>query len=484
MAKSGFNLIGGVRKVTPAQAPGGSISVNAATAPGRGLESVGGSIRQVAEQVGGEFIRRSAQARTTGILVEADTAMINAETEFETWKQTNPDETTWAKKWKESTDTLNKTFADKKMTIQGRAALNTKLTAWSERSTVRVRAQEATATNTRARSQIETGATEAYKRGAFEVGDDYIASAVDSGLMTLEEAAIFTAQGRNIADVALIEQTILDDPNKAVETLKDKNFVKSLFPEQRRVLLNRAKVADKNRQTGILNGFQERILAGEIIPKSEFEEAVKSKGITATQSKYLQDQQAGSDDYGDSLIKSLRIQEKIDAYKFGGGGNELLEAEIANDIEVMPKAFRSNLANQFLSRKNNTNKVHPSAIEAIKIKRKLGLFGETRNYTKALAGGEDALVGTPIDVEAAEQAYRIEYETRDDLEKFVSRNPDASLSDQLEFIDDITSVAVEPIEAEEVLEDGNFFFDYLFTPTALPRTIDKYRALFENGEEE
>lgn len=264
-------------------------------------------------------------------LTEASMAMNKAQMDFATFQQDNPDEKQWLPKWQEIQTSLQQQFNAAEVTPDAREHLNYRLSEWSTRGTISVQSQAFKQTGQRMEQSIDNaidsknfnGARQAVKdakdnnlvlpewadaknnqinnkekdtawnaylnqrenladpktRTADTISKLELALEVAKPSMTPEQYQKESDNLNDMKDEVFVYSEIQNNPERAIEMMKNKDFAPHLnAPQQREKMINyaRARIEDMQLQeqrsvmNGILNGSIQNMKQAEIImPRSD-----------------------------------------------------------------------------------------------------------------------------------------------------------------------------------------------------------------------
>ncbi len=158
---------------------------------GRAVAEAGGVLQAVAVQ--------KAKAKDYTDITTAKARMDDASTEFEIWKQKNPDPSTWGEGWNKHFAEVSKSvMADPNLSARARTEIGTLAMVTGRRDGLRVELDATKTIGQRAEATASVSADQAYNRGDREAGDAILADAVESGFMMADRAHSFMKAGEQV----------------------------------------------------------------------------------------------------------------------------------------------------------------------------------------------------------------------------------------------------------------------------------------------
>jgi len=409
--------------VAPAPYTGAEANANALMAPGAALVGLGQSVRQ-AGQVAEEFAMRKQHAVNTADVMDAGLKMEQASADYQNEMSRNQDEETWVPNWQKNIAKVKgQVLGDPKLAPVVREKLENQFKEFETSSTIQVTTQANVRTIQRQKGRLMNVADTMWQNGDFERGKIAIEAMQSAGLVNDDEAREILRKGEVKVDFNNANRGIATDPIATLDALSDatdggrwRNFT-ALDENQRESLRVEARRQVSAVRAETVNGLVDRRNAGEIIPGEELQDLVDGRKLTATQMKWiLQEQKRATNDPGVTKHFADLLRD-IDTYRKAPDDptNEKF-AELTARRMLLPPEMREE-AQRRLDKAANPSSDHQQTKLATGYIDDLlqgGYFGPLKQDT-----------GT---MDQAEKAYGQAIELKRDLERFVQANP-AALND-------------------------------------------------------
>lgn len=160
---------------------------------GRAVAEFGGVMQAYAQQ--------KAKAKDYTDITAAKARMDDAMTEFEIWKQKNPDPSTWAEGWNSHFAGVQKgVMADPNLSVKAREQITALGTTSGRSGGLRVELDAAKTIGQRAEATATVSADQAYNRGDRAAGDAILADAVGAGFLMSDRAHALSKAGESIVE--------------------------------------------------------------------------------------------------------------------------------------------------------------------------------------------------------------------------------------------------------------------------------------------
>ena len=124
---------------SPAQLNTGNQTVRTPNLPAVTNASIGKAVGDVSN-VMMDISEKAKRANDVTKLTEASLAMNQAQVDFATFQQENPDESKWLPKWQELQDSIKSRFDQEELTPDARLQLSDRFSSWGTRGTIMVQA--------------------------------------------------------------------------------------------------------------------------------------------------------------------------------------------------------------------------------------------------------------------------------------------------------------------------------------------------------
>lgn len=167
---------------SPAQLNTGNQTVRTPNLPAVTNASIGKAVGDVSN-VMMDISEKAKRVQDVTKLTEASLAMNQAQVDFATFQQENPDESKWLPKWQELQDSIKSRFDQEELTPDARLQLSDRFSSWGTRGTIMVQANAFKQTGQRMEQSIEN----AVKSKDFGTARQGVKDAVQSRLLLPEQ---------------------------------------------------------------------------------------------------------------------------------------------------------------------------------------------------------------------------------------------------------------------------------------------------------
>ena len=294
------------RLPTPAQIQTGNLTLKTPQLPAVTNAAIGEGLAKVG-QVAFDISEKAKRAQDVTHLTNASLAMQNAQLEFATFQQQNPDEKTWLPKWQELQGKIKTDFDNVELTPIARAELQDRLTNWSTRGTIAVQAEAFKQTGVRAEQSIQNAFNFGKQTGDFGPARQAVKDYQASGLPLPEHVDAF-----NLSIDAAEKQKATQDFDTRYRMARDANDGISMF-----------NLASEARQKNLISQAefeQADLLSQQVEEKNAFaqmavENPVEAKKKLSDKSIFrtLSDNdKAALANQADGILKDYQARERLD----------------------------------------------------------------------------------------------------------------------------------------------------------------------------
>ena len=226
----------------PQQLRTGNQTIQTPNLPAVTNASIGKALGDVSNVVM-DISEKAKRANDVTKLTEASLAMNNAQMDFATFQQENPDESKWLPKWQELQGSLKTQFDAAELTPDARLQLSERLSSWGTRGTIMVQANAFKQAGVRMDATVDLA-----KRQAVETGD---LSVVRQALETRRAAGF----GMKETDEVEYSQVLDAVKSKQIDSLKQQkaSYIQAANNGDKAAWLNLADTNDKLFELGALD---------------------------------------------------------------------------------------------------------------------------------------------------------------------------------------------------------------------------------------
>lgn len=165
----------------PQQLRTGNQTIQTPNLPAVTNASIGKALGDVSNVVM-DISEKAKRANDVTKLTEASLAMNQAQVDFATFQQENPDESKWLPKWQELQNSIKSRFDQEELTPDARLQLSDRFSSWGTRGTIMVQANAFKKAGERMDATVELAKNEAVKTGNLSLVTDAQKSRAAAGL--------------------------------------------------------------------------------------------------------------------------------------------------------------------------------------------------------------------------------------------------------------------------------------------------------------
>ena len=427
----------------------------AAMSSGRLLAGAGAAASDLFSQVG-QKIKENRQADA---VFKADLAMTKNMDNFRAQLKNMPDSNEWEKQHEQMVlATKNQVFADPNMDNETRKLLNNKLELWGTQTGGEVKMGQLLQQASNTKLHALTVAQSYANKGDINAAEAALNYAVDHHALTAEQKesefeSIKIDAYRNITD-ARINQQPIESVDYLKETSKDKNgdtikdkdglYVYKNLPEMsasdRIQLINKAEIAANKYRVQQTDSLMARMQSGEIIGDKEIDGLVKTRVIKASEAKYIKQERNRLTPDPNHELKYANILTEINQYNRQDDSKNEQFAHLSTQLLGFTAGEQQFLKQQLNKRYNEKPDSTESGSAAEKYVSTI--------YQKGLLGNTSMVKGKPVNEAQARNAAKALVTIGANLKQYLKQNPNASVQDQIEFID---SQAASPATVQSIL---------------------------------
>lgn len=441
---------------------GASMNGSALLAVGGAKAAVGEGAQRVADVLQ-EFSERKQAATNTADVVEAQAQMQKTQSAYQDDMTTNQDESTWVSGWQDQVKALKSTVLNGNLAPVVRRHLENQFTTFEGTSTTQIATQANVRSIQRQKARLMTVADDNWKGGDFVQGKQAIDAMVSAGLVNPDEAVSILEKGREKVDMANVNRGIGLDPIATYDALgeqteggKWKNFT-ALDENQRESLKVEARRATSAVRADTVNDLVDRRNGGEIIQVDELQKLVDSRKLTATQMKWiLQEQTRAKGDPGNLPAFSTLLSD-IDKYDKNADPTNEKFAELTGRRMALPPEMREEAQRRLDGKLKVDHQSVTGSRDVLEYVDKLldqGAFGPVKGEIEVKTPGKYFGTNTTkrkVGADDIEKAYGQAIELKRDLQRFLEANPKADSVQQRDYIDKLTRGKVNAQAATPLL---------------------------------
>lgn len=423
--------------------PGATVSSDALMAPARGAQAIAGAVGELGDRMA-DLAQRLQAAKNAATQADAERQMQQSFADYQNKLATSNDEEKWVPDWQAQ---LNQTkqgiFSGTNLPPEVRRNLEQRFLDFQQKTEVSVQTQATARTIERQTTKLQNAAEYMWRAGDYERGAVFIDQAAKAGLMTPEAADALKMKGGEIVDMSNVQSLILKYPSSASDWITAKNKDGSwenfshLTEQQRYEMVRRARVAASAERTATVQDFVERQQAGSLIPQDEIDRAVKANKLTATQGRWVMQNQRrlGRDpnlvtDYAETLREVDRYDPAQDPT------NERFAALHARMLQF-PEDWQQEVNRRLQKARNPTSDTARERDANAYIDRLYAsnMLGDIRDQPAKLPNGDpNPKEGEPFDKAAFLAANERVVHLKSQLAAFLAAHPKASPEEQTAFL--------------------------------------------------
>lgn len=412
---------------------------NMFAAEGRGLQQLGAGISDAA-QAGAQIALKFEHARFVSKSAEADRKVKTAWTAYQEQMATSPgkpDE--WVKGWN---DTYAKVSKDVDMTGLSKPAqmrLQEQMKAFQAESTASIGLQATKQSFKNGAAEITASASLDLKNGDIMGYERKINEGAAAGFFDPATQNKLLEQGKIDYDVEQANRAINDNPITAVDALEEKteggnwkNF-KNVSENQRLSLLTEAKRKTSTLRAETSQAVYERRGAGELIEPEELQLLVEKKLLTANQAKGIMQEQKRSGDDPAVIPRFSQALRDVSNYDPRKDPAKEQYAKLVQERGWFPGDMKQELEKQLNAqvKLSGDSTAGDTAVRSY-VNKMLddGVFGDIGKFPATDA----KRAGKIRDPQAYQKAYSTHVEITGALQDFMVKNPKATPTQQMEFV--------------------------------------------------
>lgn len=424
--------------------PGAYVSPEAASAPARALGSVARGLSDIAN-VSEQVVQRQQRLKNRADQLRVEQALKAEEEDFQTFLETEPDETKWLDASTGRVEEVSRQIAEMNLSPIVREEANLRIREWAENRRVQV-VNQAERYATRRHDKVLVAQMEAAaEQGDKATIDSIMDERVILGTVDQETAAQSRAQLHQKADMADLDTLLATDPQRAVEELQDPKNYPSLTPDVRLRMQKTARQEVKALHARTYQEFQARINTGDLPTPEQLQEAVEAGDLLSTQVPSLKRQiRGGNDPIQEAIFLDLR--RRAVAYKTSDDDEiETMRTDIEYESARLPEYLRSRVMDAL---NRSTRAGEDNALRRV-IFQEIETVHPIRRYTEATAkventrrkkkGLEEVYAGDYVDDTEAQMNVRLQAILQDGAEDYLARHPEASYDDVKAHLNGIES---------------------------------------------
>lgn len=398
-------------------------------AEGAGQVALGRQISQTASVMEG-FAQRLQAAKNEADLSAARTMMKKGSAAYEEEMQRNQDEDTWGDGWNRNSEQVAAEIMSKDLPPEVMDRLQIDIQDWQESGALRVRQAQTTRTIQRQKAKFANAADYAWSRGETAEGNLEIDKMLRHGLINDDEAGIMKSKGLEISETAQINDILRDNPQEAIDLLKDeteggkpRNF-KGIDSNRRLALLKEAETRLNLKRLETMDQIMEERLAGRIYGADELKELM----IKPTQAKWIMDEQTRRGEDPEIVAAGQELWKAIDEYDPVKDSTKKEGLELRYAIARQPPAVQE-LLKKVYDKKFNSSAYSSSNTEFFNQFDRMyeaGLFGSLRKLSN----------GAYADPDAAAKAGDLYFRFKVGFDEWANEKP-RSNEEKIAYIDSI-----------------------------------------------
>lgn len=439
-----FNVISGSeRPVTAAPAAGAERSLAGERAVLQGKGAIAQGVQDIGN-VAGNVALFTQRIKNRADQARVEQAIRQEEIDFDTWRDTEPDETKWVAEQAARSNRVKTQIAAMNMAPVVRAEAEQRLTAWAEDRTVIVNNQAERYATKRHDDVLVAEIANAAEQGDKDTIDALMEERVILGTVHESTAKVAKQQAYEKADIAMVTRTMQDDPRAAIEDLQAqtdggrwKNH-KDLSETARLSLLRSAKNALESLRAEHAQDIAEQIYRGNVSGIDQrLDYEVKTGGLTAETASNLRSFARGQRSSTDMAADGSRLwQAAIDLDPSAPDAIQQ-EMQIRAAAHALSPEVRDPILDTLNQRRSNTM---PPVVQQAYSLLERDYRAEVDTFTKqdvdALSRkeknayekrfGREPEAGLPKDPIKAQGASDRLFRYQDALRKFILANPKAT----------------------------------------------------------
>jgi hypothetical protein len=417
----------------------------AAMASGKMLAGIGSEATSLFSDVA----QKLQENKRSDAVFKADIAMTKNMDNFRADLKKNPNTATWEDDHQKMVQqTKNQIFSDPSLDNATRKILDQQVEKWSISTGSEVKMASLLKQASDTKLNALTVAQSKANKGDLEGANAAIQLAVDSYAMTKEEGAsqfedIKQTAYRNQTD-ARINQQPIESVDWLKETVKDKDGkdvkdkdgfkvyknIPEMSPSDRLQLINKAEIAANKYRVEQTDDIVKRIQLGEVVGDKEIDGLVKSNVIKASEANYIKEQRNRLKPDPNHEINYANFLTQINEYSRQNDPKNEQYAHLSMQLLAysgIEQQFLKQQLNKMYNEKPDSTETGSSAEKYLTTLYNKGLLGNISMSRKT--------PGTPANEAQARQAARALIVIGSNLRQYLKKNPNATISDQIEQID-------------------------------------------------